>query len=621
MEAKVDEPEWDVFISYARKDSDQVVALVEFLRSHNLRVFLDESDIRAFTSVPKSIRQALAASRLLIAYFSHVYPTRPACMWELDSALRNGYQEGDPHRRVLVINPERDSTHIELPVLHDTRHWAAPASPTDESMLLVEVLEHLDRVAQPMGHAPDYDGPHPPPAGFTGRFPEMWKLHANVGPAVEVLGIEPHPRGAQVIGPPGIGKTALIDSYTAGWGAFFPGGVHWFRGTVPDTWSEGLTIVEDLDSAAEEELPEWLNLRPATAAVIVTSQLPLDVPLAKIRLDTLGNEGTLGLLESYRKPRTPAEKRLAAGLAEQVGGHPQTAHVVGHLLSQADPQHAYAEVSRQWHRLDLDEVGQFAKRLRYLPGGYSADFVATIVAALPPPQSAAFDLLRAWNARPETASQPEIRYRLLTALGHYVDSEEVPSQLHARGLVTNNRVLPVVARIAARYDPDPTRRFEVTQLSVMTYHRHFVQQKATGSGGTMSTAKERKIAFSLQVELSTRITTIQLESDEGVLSEALESLLSVLRQSRTSMSDLGAVGHTGYTYQTVKQLIDILHPVLRKWHPELLDHQSVRPAGVGLVTHERAWERADELRRELEELRQPLMEIQQSLQTVSGTEL
>jgi hypothetical protein len=50
-------------------------------------------------------------------------------------------------------------------------------------------------------------------------------------------------------------------------------------------------------------------------------------------------------------------------------------------------------------------------------------------------------------------------------------------------------------------------------------------------------------------------------------------------------------------------LNDVLRPLLSEWHPLLLDHESLRPAGVSAAEHERAWARNAEMRDALADTR------------------
>jgi TIR domain len=78
---------YDVFVSYARRDSERVVPIVGALRGEGVRVWFDETDVPDFASITRSIREGLAHSKALVAYYSTTYPRRHACQWELAGTL------------------------------------------------------------------------------------------------------------------------------------------------------------------------------------------------------------------------------------------------------------------------------------------------------------------------------------------------------------------------------------------------------------------------------------------------------------------------------------------------------------------------------------------------------
>jgi hypothetical protein len=46
-----------------------------------LAVWLDDRQIETFASISASIESGLACSKALVAFDSHVYPTRRPCQW------------------------------------------------------------------------------------------------------------------------------------------------------------------------------------------------------------------------------------------------------------------------------------------------------------------------------------------------------------------------------------------------------------------------------------------------------------------------------------------------------------------------------------------------------------
>ncbi len=135
---------------------------------------------------------------------------------------------------------------------------------------------------------------------------------------------------------------------------------------------------------------------------------------------------------------------------------------------------------------------------------------------------------------------------------------------------------------------------------------------------------ERRAAWELYVELVTRIAVAPLQPDEGLLREALSSLYALFAITRDILRRHGpgvapgprsvlTVGYLG-----VAVLNGSLRPLLARWHPLLLDYEATRVAGVSASEHERRWERAAELRAELERTRQLLVRYALSLGEAAG---
>lgn len=121
---------------------------------------------------------------------------------------------------------------------------------------------------------------------------------------------------------------------------------------------------------------------------------------------------------------------------------------------------------------------------------------------------------------------------------------------------------------------------------------------------------ERKAAWELYVELVTRISVVPLGPDEGLLREALSSLYSLFATTREILRRYGpdvAEPKPGgqYNFGTLAiALLNVgLRPVLARWHPALQDWEAARPEDRSRSEHERAWDRANELRSALESTR------------------
>ncbi|WP_168801550.1 toll/interleukin-1 receptor domain-containing protein [Glycomyces buryatensis] len=621
MASTANEPIWDVFVSYARADRDDVEGVIGALRARGMRVFVDDPEIPAFTSITAEIRAALAGSKLLLPFFSRKYLTRMACRWELDYALRAGYAEGNPFGRVAAVNPEPDMDHILYVELRSTRLWELPDSPMEARRLADDIAGRLAALDGPIGELPASER-FPSPAAFCGRDLELHELNAhlglNAGQRAEAMSRSPKARTAFVVGAPGIGKSAFIGEYLHRFGEQFAE-VHHCAGQVPADHPLGLVVIEDLRIEDAPRVRQWLADQPTTCTAILSAREHLHVPASPVVLDGLDFESTLALLSAYR-PVEAGQAEPARRLAEGTGGHPQTAHVVGHLL-QTFAERPYESVLREWHRRDADAIGEFARRMSTLQDGYPADFNAGLVAAFPPEDSTARSALRVLAAMPPLAARTDLLAEALIALGHPERPSEALETLRRCGLVAHGRLGPVAARVAERHDTDPVAWSVARTAAEATYDGLLHTGRRMESTVSRPSDESTEIAFQLQIELSTRIATQPLPDGQGLLGEALASLKSVFDAARDALKQLGSTGHRDEAAQLANKLCETLRPFLTEWHPRLSDHASTRPPGVGVLTHENAWEHAAELRAELPGLQESLAEILTRLRGLTGSDL
>lgn len=136
---------------------------------------------------------------------------------------------------------------------------------------------------------------------------------------------------------------------------------------------------------------------------------------------------------------------------------------------------------------------------------------------------------------------------------------------------------------------------------------------------------QKKAAWEMYVELSTRITTVQLKNDEGLLREALTSLYSLFNITREILKKYGPhiatpanPSDTTFGHLAVGILNKIIRPILAKWHPILLDWEQRRPNEKSLTAHEAEWELNQELREKLNQTRKQIIEYANVLGLVAG---
>jgi hypothetical protein len=134
---------------------------------------------------------------------------------------------------------------------------------------------------------------------------------------------------------------------------------------------------------------------------------------------------------------------------------------------------------------------------------------------------------------------------------------------------------------------------------------------------------QQRAAWSLYVELSTRISVVPLENGTGILREALTSLYNVFNITRQILRDAGpeiAQGPNSLGAIAIDVLNKGLRPFLVKWHPLLKNYEERKTPDKTTVDHERDWEHAATLREELEQVRQQMMIYVDALAKIAGIE-
>jgi hypothetical protein len=132
---------------------------------------------------------------------------------------------------------------------------------------------------------------------------------------------------------------------------------------------------------------------------------------------------------------------------------------------------------------------------------------------------------------------------------------------------------------------------------------------------------QRRAAWSLYVELITRVAVQPLEDGYGLLRETLTSLYSLFEITRQILREAGPDAGTsvdsigGYA---IKVLNEGLRPFLSKWHPLLLSWEVKRDSSISAKEHEKNWELEPELRKELLVLTKELEEYANKLAEFTG---
>ncbi len=263
--------EYDVFLSHAWADGEFPQQIADALTKAGLRVWFDATEIGDFGSITRAVTEGLARSKAFVAYYSKTYPLRRACQWELTSAFLAAQTEGDPRRRVLVLNPENGADHIHPIELRDAKFRKAPTTDGEMQRLVQAAAKHVRELSAPLADihpltAPNWHGMNPVGSThFVGRLKEMWELHSllHAGDVAQITGAAAATGGiGQLQGLGGVGKSLLAEEYALHFGAAYPGGVFWLRAYGNDD-SKAAFGPQERDTLRADQMlrmAEWLGI-------------------------------------------------------------------------------------------------------------------------------------------------------------------------------------------------------------------------------------------------------------------------------------------------------------------------------------------------------------------------
>jgi len=393
-----------IFLSFAGPERDAATRLGEALRRRGLSVWLDES-LPVARGITASIEDELNASKIMLILYSAAYPLRSACQFELTAAYLAGEREGDPLRRIMVINPEAYERHLQPVQLADAKFVRYPMPADDRAVTaLAEALAlaagsvdgtfgEISFTARPRWYP---DGTAGVPA-FVGRYREQWDLHTALhrvdfpmvtavtgGPVVALVGLA------------GSGKSTLAAAYGWLFGAAFPGGV--FRtglsgATADDALARygdevrkvaealslpyaadagraeltaavahhlhtagepALWIIDDVPPGLDRGTLEQLLLPAGTVVrtIMIGRRDMVDGVAPVVELGAMSLEDSVAMLRLSREPDDDGEDDLAAErVARRLGGHPFSLGLVAAQLADRQGLRSYAE---HLDRIDSD---------------------------------------------------------------------------------------------------------------------------------------------------------------------------------------------------------------------------------------------------------------------------
>ncbi|WP_176449773.1 tetratricopeptide repeat protein [Geodermatophilus saharensis] len=467
-------------MSWTRADTDRhgpLGHLVDALRDLGVPVWVDDAGIGPFDSVPDRVREGLAASRVVLAWYSHAYPTRRACREELTLALLAAERAGQGAGRVLVVNPESGMGHVLEGRLLE-RRFAGPDDLADLPGLAARIADRVPAHPVPFGALPApgrprwYGG-----AGwegssirFVGRLGQLWAVHDRLHRTTGLAGPGAAGRSVAVVsGFGGMGKSLLAAEYAHLFADCYPGGVVWLSaagndptGTPPspeqtraaaDTQIAAVATALEIDVAGldpdtvrervktaldergqpvlwiADDLPTGLDAagldawRCPAAVVheIITTRDRAHSKLDRVDLDELSDADALALLTQGR-PLLNEELEQARLLAEDLGHHPLACDVAGlYLAGTGTTFTAY----RRRLNADLGRFDQLAARLAdQLPGGHARQITATLATSLNGLGKDAWTLLRLTGQLAPTAIPRRLIADVFARRGASSDAED-----------------------------------------------------------------------------------------------------------------------------------------------------------------------------------------------------
>ena len=132
---------------------------------------------------------------------------------------------------------------------------------------------------------------------------------------------------------------------------------------------------------------------------------------------------------------------------------------------------------------------------------------------------------------------------------------------------------------------------------------------------------QQRAAWSLYVELMTRIAIQPLHSEDGILREALSSLYAIFAETRTILKEAGpevADGPDSFGPIAIRVLNEGIRPFLAKWHPLLKNHEDTKLPDMGQRQHEKLWPLNHDMRVELSVLQLNLQSYARVLAEIAG---
>lgn len=143
-----------------------------------------------------------------------------------------------------------------------------------------------------------------------------------------------------------------------------------------------------------------------------------------------------------------------------------------------------------------------------------------------------------------------------------------------------------------------------------------------GSATFVPEESEVRAAWSLYIEISTRVPVQPIDPEYGSIREALNSIYALFGETRRILSQSGpSIAHGGNSLAplAIGFLNEGLRPFLTKWHYELQLHESkYNTPPKSRVEHEKEWPKLNEFKKAYKELQHNLERYQTELKKLCG---
>jgi tetratricopeptide (TPR) repeat protein len=488
----------DVFFSYRTREADLAAPLLAALEAQGLTVWRDKARLDAGDAISQPVRDALAASRTLIAFYSAAYNDSPICQWELATAWSAARAAGPPTDRVLLALPPgvNSPQHVHLVASgavgdHRSEFDAlgfrcptedAPAEVwTDLARAIAARVRAVD--ARTFGALADLTRPtfplHKPDRSnrFVGRLPDLWRLDGLLHAGRNVIVSGHADSVAQVVGMGGVGKTLFATEYVSHFAPAWPGGVIWIRDPSRDPddvlyelaprLNHALAALDRdgrvaaarhhlenkrylwvLDNVAADltDLGQRCAPTASGATLITTRSTNFDSLGATYNLDVLLPADALALLTKDR-PASDADRPDAIALCQAVGHHPLAVDVLRGLVAQQSGPNPFAAWRLRLADSTRDALANDILADTRLPNTYPKNVAPVLQSSLADLSPAGWDILRAAS---QLAELP-IPIDLLDAMLALVNDAPADDDLRDRRAAGVNAA---IARSLARRDGD-----------------------------------------------------------------------------------------------------------------------------------------------------------------------